>query len=231
MYDVTDLLQSENRLAVRLAGSQWLPVDRSNWWEKLLNRIEAHSSSMPGRFPHRRDTLKCQMGFGWDFAPPVRTMGIWDDVYAVVTGRVVIREVTARPEVSAREAALDITVDLDATEASSLELRCVLVGETFAGDSLPEGQAIDVASGPSRHCLRMRVPEPGLWWPWDHGRPDLYRLTVEVVQGETGCGLGEPNRRTAPGGAQGMDVARQRGAGICQRGQLGAGPRPARLRL
>ncbi|MFN2167029.1 MAG: glycoside hydrolase family 2 protein, partial [Anaerolineae bacterium] len=27
------------------------------------------------------------------------------------------------------------------------------------------------------------VPEPQLWWPWDHGRPDLYRLQVEVRDG------------------------------------------------
>lgn len=181
-YKVTTLLESENQLAVRLTGSQWLPQDRSSRWEKLLNRIEARSGGMPGRFPDRRDTLKCQMSFGWDFAPPVRTMGIWDDVLVVVSGGVFIREVTTRPEIAPGKAALDVTVDLDARKAGSIELRCRLLGETFAGDALLEAQTIKVAGGTSRHELRLGIPEPRLWWPWDHGDPDLYRLTVEVLQ-------------------------------------------------
>ena len=82
-----------------MLGSRWLPCDRSSPWEKVLNRIEATLGSMPGRFPHRRDTLKCQMSFGWDFAPPLRTMGIWDDVYLVVSQEVFIEDVAIEQHV------------------------------------------------------------------------------------------------------------------------------------
>ncbi|MBZ0283392.1 MAG: hypothetical protein K8L97_21840 [Anaerolineae bacterium] len=27
----------------------------------------------------------------------------------------------------------------------------------------------------------LRVCDPGLWWPWDHGDPHLYRLTVSLL--------------------------------------------------
>jgi len=181
-YEVGHLLRNENQLAVRLKGSAWLPRDRSSRWEKLLNRIESSGSGMPDRFPDRRDTLKCQMSFGWDFAPPVRTMGIWDDVYVVVSGSAFIREVTARPQISPGRATLDVAIDLDAREEGSLELSCRLTGETFASTVLLKERTLHVDKGASRHNLRFRIPEPRLWWPWDHGDPDLYRLTVELLQ-------------------------------------------------
>ncbi|MGD2207074.1 MAG: glycoside hydrolase family 2 TIM barrel-domain containing protein [Anaerolineae bacterium] len=178
------LLRAENRLAVRIVGSGWLPDNRSTAWEKALNHIEAKLSKMPGHFPHRRDTLKCQMGFGWDFAPPLRTMGIWDDVYAIVTEDVFIRDVVTRQQGTGDETRLTITIELDARQAGAEQLRCTLSGETFASDPLVVEQPIQTIPSTSWHTVQVTVPQPRLWWPWDHGRPDLYRLTVEVWDGD-----------------------------------------------
>jgi beta-mannosidase len=184
VLDVTGLLGAENRLAIRVAGSRWLPHNRSTPWLKALNLVEAKLSGLPGRFPQRRDTLKCQMGFGWDFAPPLRTMGIWDDVYLVLSGDVFIRDIAVRPRVTASEATLDVEVELDAQAARTAQLRCSLLGETFEGEPLSVAGPVDLAPGANRCPVRLTVPEPHLWWPWDHGHPDLYRLTIEVRDGD-----------------------------------------------
>jgi beta-mannosidase len=41
-----------------------------------------------------------------------------------------------------------------------------------------------LARGTNHHTLDIAVPQPRLWWPWDHGRPDLYRLTIEIRDSE-----------------------------------------------
>jgi beta-mannosidase len=183
VHDVTALLRTENRLAVRILGSKWLPADRSTPWLRFLNDAESRTASIAGRFPQRRDTLKCQMGFGWDFAPPLRTMGIWDDVYAVVSGNVFLRDVAVQPQAMEGKAHLIVYVELDTGIAQAAEVRCTLVGETFESAPVVVKQPADLVSGASRHRVELSVPRPRLWWPWDHGRPDLYHLVVEVWDG------------------------------------------------
>ena len=111
VHDITALLRDENRLAVRILGSQWLPTHRSAPREQLFNYVESKVASIGRRFPQRRDTLKCQMGFGWDFAPPLRTMGIWDDIRAIVTGDPFIRHVTLTQRLVRDEAQVTIEVE------------------------------------------------------------------------------------------------------------------------
>ena len=184
VHDVTTLLRDENRLAVRILGSHWLPSDRSNPWEKLLSQVESRIGGLSGPFPHRRDTLKCQMSFGWDFAPPLRTMGLWDDVYLVRSGSVFIRDVATKQRGTAETVVLTVAVELDAYQAGRVRLRASLAGETFEAEALAVERRLDLPPGASRHALEIPIPEPRLWWPWDQGHSDLYRLTVEVWAGD-----------------------------------------------
>ncbi|HSR34895.1 MAG TPA: hypothetical protein VLY63_30375, partial [Anaerolineae bacterium] len=183
VHDVTALLGDENRLAVRITGSRWLPVSRSDLWLRFLNYVESRVASIGKRFPQRRDTLKCQMGFGWDFSPPIRTMGIWDDVYAVVSRNVFLREVAITQQVTRGQAQLTVDVELDAGAGQEAELRCSVVGETFESTTVVARQTVELGPSTSHHTITLLVPQPHLWWPWEHGRPDLYRLEVGVWDG------------------------------------------------
>jgi beta-mannosidase len=180
VQDITTLLRTENVLAIRLLGSRWLPQNRSSRSEKFWNQLEAILGNLPSRFPHRRDTLKCQMGFGWDFAPPLRSMGIWDDVYLVVSDQVLIEDISFEQDVTPLSAVVTVDVQVDSTQESQVELRLILTGETFETHPLAVKQPIHLLKGPSLHRLTLAIPDPKLWWPWDHGHPHLYRLSVEV---------------------------------------------------
>ena len=184
VLEVTDLLRSENRLAVRVTGSKWLPAGRSTPWFRLINHLESKVVSIGNRHPHRRDTLKCQMSFGWDFAPALRTMGIWDDVYAIASGDAFIRDVEVTQQLGQDQAQLAITVEVDARVSRTALLRCTLAGESFDATPVVVKRTIEAESGTTHHNLELQVPEPHLWWPWDQGSPDLYRLTVEVWDGD-----------------------------------------------
>ncbi len=184
VHEITPLIQSHNHLAVRIVGSRWLPTDRSSRLEKLLNRLEGLVTGLPDRFPHRRDTLKCQMSFGWDFAPPLRTMGIWDDLFLVVSGDLLIQGLDVQYRPDGERAMLTVQVQADARQAGPARLRCTLTGETFEAEPLVVEQPVELIPGPGRYTATLEVPAPRLWWPWDHGQPDLYRLTAEVWAGE-----------------------------------------------
>ncbi len=178
--DVSGLLRAENRLAVRVVGSRWLPSQRSSPLFRFLNHLESKAVSIGQRHPHRRDTLKCQMGFGWDFAPALRTMGIWDEVYAVISRDLFISDLEVRQQFEEGQVDLSIGVMLDALVARAVLLRCTLAGESLERDPVVVERSVELAPGPDRVDLALRVPRPHLWWPWDHGSPDLYRLTVEA---------------------------------------------------
>jgi len=184
VYDITDLLGDKNRLAVRIVGSQWLPAGRSSPGERFLNYVESKVASIGSRFPQRRDTLKCQMGFGWDFAPPLRTLGIWDDIYAIVSDDLFIRQLTLRQQLAGDEGQVTVEVELDARTPGAVEIRCTLTGETFEGPPTTLRQPVELVAGTNCHILALALSQPRLWWPWDHGRPDLYRLDVEVWAGD-----------------------------------------------
>ncbi|MGC9336358.1 MAG: glycoside hydrolase family 2 protein, partial [Anaerolineae bacterium] len=184
VYDVTGLVQTDNVLAIRILGSEYLPGDRSSPWEKLLNRVEARLGAMPGDFPDRRDTLKCQMSYGWDFAPPLRTMGIWDDVYAVVSDGPWIRDVAARADIQPGRTVLLVEIKIDGASAQPCQLQSILEPETFAGEPQTAQQQIHLQPGINHASLHWAIEEARLWWPWDQGCPDLYRLTLRLVDGE-----------------------------------------------
>lgn len=180
IHEISHMLDVENQLAVRVTGSGWLPNHRSAPREKLLNRLEARLGNIAERFPHRRDTLKCQMGFGWDFAPPLRTMGIWDDVFLVISEEVFIQEVQIGQQVTGDSATISIKVRVDTRHGGPALFRFSLTGETFESHGVVAEQRVHLRPDSSSHSATLVVPQPRLWWPWDHGVPNLYRLNITV---------------------------------------------------
>jgi beta-mannosidase len=176
VYEVTGCLGEENVLAVFLQGSDYL-VDghRRSLWERLLDRMEGGLGQRAERF----QTAKCQMSFGWDFAPCVRTMGVWDDVYLVRSGEVFIQDLWVRPLLEC-DASLRVTLTFDAARAGRGCFRLALSGRNFACP--PQVHILDAAWHKGGQSLSWTIPvqDPRLWWPWDHGTPYLYRFAVEA---------------------------------------------------
>ena len=128
----------------------------------------------------RRDTLKCQMGYGWDFAPALRTIGLWDDVDVFVTGDVTLFDVQVKTRLVPAGAALTVSLDADALTPGPATMVLSLAGQTFEAEPLSRSFDVTLPAGRTRLTFEMNVPDPHLWFPWDRGNPDLYALTVEV---------------------------------------------------
>jgi beta-mannosidase len=188
MYEITSRLRvqgaisSHNRLAARFMAPARFPRQRSTRWEEFLNRLE-HNAFEVTCDPGRRDTLKCQMGYGWDFAPVLRTIGLWDDVDVIVTGDVTLFDVQAKARLVSAGAALTISLDADALTPGPATMVLSLAGQTFEVEPILRSFDVTLHAGRTRLTFEVNVPDPHLWFPWDRGNSDLYALTVEVRRG------------------------------------------------
>jgi len=79
------------------------------------------------------------------------------------------------PEATAERARLDISADLDAAEATTVELSIV------AGIATEHREEHRLAAGRNRVKWRVTVNQPLLWWPHALGDQHLYDVTVDVT--------------------------------------------------
>jgi len=139
----------------------------------------------------RRHTTKTQMSYGWDFAPELVGAGIWDKVEIFKTGPVMIRDIGVKTRNSG-EVFLEFA--FDSAQAGKATLKISVSPENF-GDRKPvlvKEFPVELAVGKSSANPEFRIPNPELWWTWELGNPNLYRLTVEVaVNGKTSDSVAE----------------------------------------
>jgi beta-mannosidase len=191
VYEITHLLSgpfSESVVMVRIWGSAALPKPQLTPWQRAWNRIISTLLPKFELFPDRIGTLKCQMGFGWDFAPRLRTMGIWDDVYLVVTRAVFVRDVFVQCEVrgirdrgqGAESARIKLRLELDADREQAARAQVTVKGKNFATDELHFDFDLALKQGLQVQELELVIENPRLWQPWERGFPHLYEVKVDV---------------------------------------------------
>jgi beta-mannosidase len=156
-------------------------------FDRPLDHVGQEHPDQWGRNPERVFMRKAQFGFGWDWGPRLPTVGIW-------------RPVILRRERRAAIAGIQFhTLDLDRDgERAALAVR--VEAERFAGEGPvavaialrgPEGEPVAehtmLLEGEGPHLAGTAYPtveKPRLWWTHDLGEPDLYALSVELVQEE-----------------------------------------------
>lgn len=226
VYEITDALRTQTmpeaspqtsrvsaslrtvEIAVRIWGSSALPPRRLSLLEQVWGWLADHiDPTGMGAFPDRMATVKCQMSFGWDFAPPIRAMGIWDDGWLVVTGGVFIEDVYVKSQISKAQpqtAYLTAQVIVDSDRSRLVQARVQVHPANFDGPAWGPGFfELDLSPGRSIHSLSFDLPHPQLWEPWDRGLPHLYELTLSILDHSSPISPGLPS--TCPGNLQSLD--------------------------
>ena len=170
------LLSGDCNIAVRFWGNHALPQRdlsrKQQLWSRIAHRLQ---NSWTGVYPPRSATLKSQMGFGWDFAPSVRTIGIWDKVEYYVAGKTFIED--AHITLSAKgEGKVRLKLNTINTEDIITKL-------TIKNTRNTTHFAITADEVAAQHGIinrRFTLPEPQLWQPWDRGTPYLYTAQIEI---------------------------------------------------
>src|SRR5205085_685565 len=106
----------------------------------------------------------------WDCLDPEwNPGGIWRPVRLIETGAVRISRLRVLcAEATAERARLDITAEIDAAEATTVELR------TTVGIASEHTLEQPLAAGPNQVIWRVSVEQPLLWWPHGLGEQHLY---------------------------------------------------------
>lgn len=169
-----------HRLAVRVWGSSQLPRPRlharQRAWKKVVNTIIPHAEPAP-EFPDRYATLKTAMSFGWDFAPRLRTCGIWDNAWLLVVRDVFIRDVRV---LGVPDGRVRIILELDAPHPATLDVHVTVRGKSFEGE--PQSfQSPLHHDGSGQYALGLSLRDPRVWNPWDRGEPNTYSLRLSVT--------------------------------------------------
>ncbi|MBI5118125.1 hypothetical protein HZA56_16745 [Candidatus Poribacteria bacterium] len=186
LYDVSSLMSDENVLNVRIMGSAFLPKRSLTPWQRMGSKIGLRIQGGEEVFPDRTATLKCQMGFGWDFAPDMRTMGIWDEVKLIGSGNVFLGRVYVKPSVfhELDSVKLQVRLHLNSIIAGPLKIMMQLRPANFQGPAQTFNFNAFVKKGAEIIERNIVLEKPRLWNPWDKGDPNLYELVVRLVDGE-----------------------------------------------
>ena len=173
-------------LAVRFTGPTGWPTPRRSRRQRLLCALERLSGAGArlGPIPERLDHLKAPMQFGWDFAPRLRTVGIWDEVSLHSCGPVAL--LALKPPVAANQA---MEMTLDAVAACAVQVTIAIAPANFEGPSWTHTAALTLARGPQ--IASVALPDLTLtpWEPWERGFPHLYWLDVTLRDARTAAPL------------------------------------------
>jgi beta-mannosidase len=174
----------KHELAVRIWGAGALPRLPNSPLRKALRGLLCKLGGVSEYFPDRMATPKAQFSFGWDFAPRVLSAGIWDDIRLVSCRGVYLAEVYARPEPLPGDA--DPTparwnVQLLVTRLEERSLRARIELRSTDGQTVHVSQDVFEIGDAHDPLLTFDSAPLRRWWPWDQGQPNLYRLTVYLL--------------------------------------------------
>ena len=188
VYELTALARraarGEVELAVRLWGNDTvrrLSCSRLTAWERLLARLEHWAQPKLAPFAQRAALLKANYGFGWDFAPPLPSLGIWDDIYIVLARGVYLADawVHAEPK-GERDAQVRVRLSLDADAPQQAEAVLVIRPRNFVGQDQEFRFPLRLAAGSQTCTLTCALTDARRWEPWERGFPHLYELLVTL---------------------------------------------------
>ncbi len=196
-FNVSHLIKTDgqNYLAVKIYPLDF-PGTPSTEQLKALGPFYANGG--PTGDIGKNITMLCSVG--WDWIPPVRdrNIGIWQPVYLRSSGDAVISQphlITTFPNLPATNVA-DISLSFNLINHSKSKesgiLEVSVIPENFSGESIKFSNPVTLDAQHSTNVKfdhntekSLRVKNPHLWWPNGHGLPNLYRIRLKYLIGNT----------------------------------------------
>ncbi len=175
------------QIAVRIWGAEALPKLRLTPLQKAWRRLIAPLfPPAVEAFPDRYATLKCQMQFGWDFAPRLRTCGIWDDASIVIARWVWIQDIQVQSQLNGDRgtAQLSVKLALDSDRARRVRGVVRVEGKNFQSAVQTKTFDLELASSKQVRELSIDMQDVRLWNPWDRGEPNLYEIQLDLFSAD-----------------------------------------------
>ncbi|MDI3279844.1 MAG: glycoside hydrolase family 2 TIM barrel-domain containing protein [Bacillota bacterium] len=159
-YEVTGLLREQNVLVVEVN----CPDEKSKRRKRMITGVFSH----------------------WDAIDPATNPGgIWLPVELVYTRDIYLAEKYFRTlDFDQKKARVQVHLVLKSRRPASAEIRLHWEPFNFKGQGYSFRQVVDLQRGENTIRTTLDLPEYRLWWTHDLGHPNLYRVTVEVREGD-----------------------------------------------
>lgn len=177
-FFVSDIARigQDNELIVRVNS----PLENApqDWslHKRLIKGVLSHHDARPG-------------GAWSDRGQEKNTGGIWAPVTLRASHTVVINQVKVTPQVMTDTeraiAKVEISMTVPDQQSQSVQIKAQLLPANFEGSSGNVfGTTRMLTPGKNAVTLEIPQPQPQLWWTWDHGSPNLYKVRLQILDSD-----------------------------------------------
>ncbi|AFY92151.1 glycoside hydrolase family 2 protein [Chamaesiphon minutus] len=174
-FVVSDLLKynGDNILAVKVNSPVEEPEKVWSLHKRLIKGVLNHHDTRPGG--------------AWSVrGQEQNTGGIWAPVSLQISDRVAIIQQQVTPELDPRYqngiAHIDLTIINPTPKPQTVKLGLQLQPANFQDSpDLPIVREQILQPGSNQIAINIPKTAPHLWWTWEHGKPDLYRVKTEIL--------------------------------------------------
>lgn len=184
-FDITNKIKKDfsNYLAVKVEAP-FEPAGKNGWpyKKKLIKGIFSHHDVRPGSW-----SIKYGQSHG--------TGGIWNDVSLIICSKIRISGIKITPILSDNFKKTELEIESFIENTSQEEKSCLLEFEIFnwgkglefcGHEKISPAQKLKtevrVLKGINIYTFKTEIKEPLLWWPWDHGKQDLYLVRASIKE-------------------------------------------------
>jgi beta-mannosidase len=184
-FDVSELLDFENgnHLAVLVKSPMEEPGRVWSLNKEQIKGVLNHHDTRPGGAWSTKGQEK-------------NSGGIWAPVFLEVSDQIYVAAMTITPKIKAnqQEAEAEVRMIVDCSDTNrqngckgfTLDLGLVPSNFTSTAEPIPHTlQQLDLSPGRNHLQFTVKAQSPQLWWPWELGNPNLYRLTATFLQNNT----------------------------------------------
>ncbi|HVO73227.1 MAG TPA: glycoside hydrolase family 2 TIM barrel-domain containing protein, partial [Ignavibacteriaceae bacterium] len=182
-FDVTESLnESFSLLIVKVTSPLEDPGKTWPHKKKLIKGIFSHHDCRPGAWNPQ---------FGQDR----NTGGIWNDVSLFLANEAFIESINISSKINFFEdkADLKISIDYYKKNSSFLSDEIEIILNSPSGKKVRKKFKVELNLLKGNCSFLLTVENPELWWSWDLGKPNLYKLKLggKYLSGETNFGIRE----------------------------------------
>ncbi len=166
-FNVTGHILNKNVLAVKVSSPYELPGKVWPDRKQLIKGIFNHHDCRPG-------------GTSLQFGQDQNTGGIWNDVLLYFGYKIYLEniKITSALTVSKNKAAVSIKIKYLSAESSTEKIKINFKITSPDNETKVYQKFFQFGAVKGELNYRMEINGPQLWWSWDLGKPNLYRITI-----------------------------------------------------
>jgi beta-mannosidase len=168
-FDISGYLKSSNQLVLKVTSPKEEPGTVWPYKKKLIKGIFNHHDCRPG-------------GWSLDYGQDKNTGGIWNSVFLKEFSAVYISglKITTRLNNDYSNASVTAELQCLANKPANDELKIIVIPPS--GKQIRIKQRVEFSPGVSSMKIEFSIEHPELWWTWDLGSPNLYKLKISGRQ-------------------------------------------------